>query len=64
MWAQGYDGGLGPSHGQEPPWEGEAECTSVQLQQLRDEGAEGDDAEAQEVSLLWAPGLRRPTLRV
>ena len=20
MWAQGYDGGHGPSHGQEPPW--------------------------------------------
>ena len=28
------------------------------------EGGEGDASEAQQVSLLWAPGLRRPTLRV
>ena len=65
MWAQGYDGGHGPSRGQAQPWEGEAECTKVrQPNQLRGEGAEGDDAEAQEVSLLWAPGVWQTTLRV
>ena len=64
MWAQGYDGGHGPSRGQAQPWEGEAECTKVrQPNQLRGEGAEGDDAEAQEVSLLWAPGVWQTTLR-
>ena len=70
MWAQGYIGGHGPSHCQEPPWEeGEAaaaddEKERHQLEKLRGEGAEGDDAEAQEVSLLWAPGVWQTTLRV
>ena len=31
---------------------------------LRGEEAEGDDAEAQEVWLLWAPGVWQTTLRV
>ena len=80
MWAQGSYGGHGQAHGKEAPWGQWEEASidgdlfggphkddhSVRhrLQQLRGEGGEGDASEAQQVSLLWAPGLRRPTLRV
>ena len=78
VWAQGSDGGHGETYGQEAPWGAGEDASNadvlfgvppkddpcVRHRLERGEGGKGDGAEAQEVCLLWAPGVCQSTLRV